>query len=64
MYHCSPIVEYFLVQFIEDSVKSIVTDSEIKREDDGITKAMYMDKRYYPCVVLSESGKFGKLSLR
>ena len=41
-----------------------MTDSKIKREDDGTTKAMYVDKRYYPCVVLSESGKFAQLLLQ
>ena len=27
------------------------------RDEDGVTKAMYLDKKYYLCVVLSESGK-------
>ena len=53
-------VEFILVQFIEDSVKVIVTEKELMKED-GTTKAMYLDKKYYPCVVLSESGKFNTL---
>lgn len=53
-----PFVEYFLVQFIEDNIKAVVVESHVIKEDNGTTKAMYSDKQYYPCVVLSESGKF------
>ena len=49
-------LEYFLVQFIEDNVKTIVTEGEIDFKDDT-TCAKYLDKKYYPCIVLSESGK-------
>ena len=53
---CFPL-GYFLVQFIEDNVKFIVDETEL-RKDDNKTSAMYLDKNYYPCVVLSESGEF------
>ncbi|PFX25829.1 hypothetical protein AWC38_SpisGene9518 [Stylophora pistillata] len=47
---------YFLVQFLEDNVKFIVVDeTELQRKEDKTTQAMYLDKKYYPCVVLSES---------
>lgn len=49
-------LEYFLVQFIEDNVKTIVTEGEIDFKDDT-TCAKYLDKKDYPCIVLSESGK-------
>ena len=49
-------LEYCLVQSIEDDVKMKVMKSQVKT-DDGTTKAMYLDKQYYPCVVLSESGE-------
>lgn len=35
-----------------------MVESHVIKEDNGTTKAMYSDKQYYPCVVLSESGKF------
>ncbi|PFX34645.1 hypothetical protein AWC38_SpisGene458 [Stylophora pistillata] len=48
---------YFLVQFLEDNVKFIVVDeTELQRKEDKTTQAMYLDKKYYPRVVLSESG--------
>ena len=53
---------YFVVQFIKDNVKTTVTEGEINFKDDT-TCAMYQDKKYYPCVVLSESGKITLLSL-
>ena len=52
-----PFVEYFLVQFTEDNIKTVVVESDVIK-DNSTTKAMYSDKKYYPCVVLSESGKF------
>ena len=54
----SPLLGYFLVQFIEDNVKIIVDETELRKEDDNTTTAMYVDKKFYPCVVLSESGEF------
>ena len=45
------------MQFIKDNVKFIVDETEL-RKDDNKTSAMYLDKNYYPCVVLSESGEF------
>ena len=54
----SPLLGYFLVQFIEDNVKIIVDETELRKEDDNTTTAMYVDKMFYPCVVLSESGEF------
>ena len=42
---------------MEDDVKTIVKENQMTRDDDGVTKAMYSDKEYYSCVVLSESGK-------
>ena len=54
-----PFEEYFLVQFIEDNIKTVVVESHVIKEDcNGTTKAMYSDKQYYPCVGLSEGGKF------
>ena len=50
-------VEYLLVQFVEDNIKAVVVESQVIKEDNGTTKAMYSDKQYYPCVLLSESGK-------
>ncbi|KAL9952982.1 hypothetical protein ACROYT_G040319 [Oculina patagonica] len=47
--------KYFLVQFIEDNIKTVVLESQVIKEDNGTTKAMFRDKQYYPCVVLSES---------
>lgn len=52
-----PLLEYFLVQFIEDNVKFIVDETELRKED-NTTSAMYLDKKYYPSMVLSESGEF------
>lgn len=50
---------YFLVQFLEDNVKFIVVDeTELQRKEDKTTQAMYLDKKYYPCVVVSESAEF------
>jgi len=45
------------VQFIEDNVKFIVDETELRKEENR-TSAMYLDKKYYPCVILSESGEF------
>ena len=45
------------MQFIEDNVKFIVDETDLRKED-NTTSAMYLDKKYYPCVVLSESGEF------
>ena len=53
-----PFEGYFLVQFIEDNIKTVVKEKQVTKEDNGATKAMYSDKQYYPCVILSESGKF------
>ncbi|RMX52644.1 hypothetical protein pdam_00022938 [Pocillopora damicornis] len=47
---------YFLVEFIEDNVKFIVDETELRKED-NTTSALHLDKNYYPCVVLSESGR-------
>ena len=51
-----PLSGYFLVQFIEDDIKFIVDETGLKRDENNTT-AMYHDKKYYPCVVLSESGE-------
>ena len=45
------------MQFIEDNLKFIVDETEPRKED-NTTSALYLDKKYYPCVVLSESGSF------
>ena len=45
------------MQFIEDNVKFIVDETELRKEN-NTTSALYLDKKYYPCVVLSESGEF------
>ena len=35
-----------------------MVESHVIKEDNGTTKAMYSDKQYYPCVILSKNGKF------
>lgn len=54
---CFPVFRYFLVQFIENNVKIIVDETELRKEN-NTTSALYLDKKYYSCVVLSESGEF------
>ena len=51
------VLGYFLVEFIEDNVKFIVDETELRKED-NTTSALHLDKNYYPCVVPSESGEF------
>lgn len=51
-------VDYVLAQFLEDNIKSIVTENQVIKEDTGLVKAMYLDKQYYSCLVLGESGNF------
>lgn len=51
------VLGYFLVEFIEDNVKFIVDEIELRKED-NIILVLYLDKNYYLCVVLSESGEF------
>lgn len=45
------------MQFIEDNVKFIVDETELRKED-NTTSALNLDKKYHPCVILSESGEF------
>lgn len=45
------------MQFIEDNLKFIVDETELRKEN-NTTSALYLDKKYYSCMVLSESGEF------
>ena len=40
---------------MEDNVKQIVTKNDFNKEEGT---ALYLDKKYYSCVVLSESGTY------
>lgn len=42
------------MEFIEDNVKFIVDETELRKED-NTTSALHLDKNHYPCVVPSES---------
>lgn len=44
-------MNYVLVQFLEDNIKSIVTENQVIKEDTGLVKAVYLDKQYYSCLV-------------
>mgnify|MGYP001792567933 CR=1 FL=1 len=55
--------KYCLVQFIEDNCRLIVEDNKIERGDEGIIKAMYLDNKFYPCLILQESGMYKKINV-